>query len=125
MASELLLASKEMPIVAILGPRQSGKSTLAKSCFPAKEYVSLENLDHRSFAQSDPLGFLARYKAGAVIDEVQCHERALPHEAHARRENEQSQLLAGVVDGAQMFKGDREYRNGTEPGQALSRADDA
>ena len=57
--------------VAIIGPRQSGKTTLSRSCFPDKTYVSLENPDHRQFALSDPRGFLKTYSNGAVFDEIQ------------------------------------------------------
>jgi predicted AAA+ superfamily ATPase len=60
-----------IPIVAMTGPRQSGKTTLARSAFPDKAYVSLEDLDIRAYAEEDPRGFLARYPQGAVIDEVQ------------------------------------------------------
>lgn len=59
------------PIVAITGPRQAGKTTLAKAVFPRKPYVSLEDPDVRDFALSDPRGFLARYPDGAVLDEAQ------------------------------------------------------
>ncbi len=68
---ELLLSSREYPIVAILGPRQSGKTTIARKSFPEKKYVSLENLDFRAFAENDPNGFIATYRDGAIIDEVQ------------------------------------------------------
>jgi uncharacterized protein len=63
--------SKGFPILAITGPRQSGKTTLARLAYPAKPYVSLENPEERSFAQNDPKRFLARFPEGAVIDEVQ------------------------------------------------------
>jgi uncharacterized protein len=63
--------AKGFPILALTGPRQSGKTTLARLAFPAKPYVSLENLEERSFAQNDPKRFLARFPDGAVIDEVQ------------------------------------------------------
>jgi predicted AAA+ superfamily ATPase len=53
------------------GPRQSGKTTLARATFPALPYVSLEDPDEREFAATDPRGFLARFPAGAVLDEVQ------------------------------------------------------
>jgi predicted AAA+ superfamily ATPase len=59
------------PLVAITGPRQSGKTTLAREVFGDKPYVSLEDLDERAFAESDPRGFLARLPDGAVLDEVQ------------------------------------------------------
>ncbi|MCD4774903.1 MAG: ATP-binding protein [Candidatus Aegiribacteria sp.] len=59
------------PVVIITGPRQSGKTTLARSAFPDKEYVSLENLDTRGSANEDPRLFLDRYPDGAIFDEVQ------------------------------------------------------
>lgn len=60
------------PVVAITGPRQSGKTTLAQANFPDKPYVSLEDPDARAFAQEDPRGFLGRLgDAGAILDEVQ------------------------------------------------------
>ncbi|MEY2791025.1 MAG: hypothetical protein RL295_1189 [Pseudomonadota bacterium] len=59
------------PIVALTGPRQSGKTTLAKQVFRHKTYVSLENPDELAFANTDPRRFLARFAQGAVLDEVQ------------------------------------------------------
>lgn len=70
-SSTLLRLSKGFPIVAITGPRQSGKTTLAKAFFHEKPYISLENLDERNFAINDPKRFLARFKNGAILDEVQ------------------------------------------------------
>ncbi len=64
------LATK-FPAVAILGVRQTGKSTLAKMAFPDYDYVSLEDPDVRSLATSDPRGFLARYSCKVILDEVQ------------------------------------------------------
>lgn len=63
--------SREFRAVAVVGPRQSGKSTLVKKVFPRKPYVSLEDPDERMLAASDPRAFLARYKNGAIIDEAQ------------------------------------------------------
>ncbi len=57
--------------VAVIGPRQSGKTTLCRNLFPEKPYVSLENPDTLEFATTDPRGFLAQFKNGAVLDEVQ------------------------------------------------------
>jgi predicted AAA+ superfamily ATPase len=70
-ATELTDMAKHYPIVTLLGPRQSGKTTLVKKHFPEKAYVSLENLDERDFAQSDPRGFLNRFPNGAILDEIQ------------------------------------------------------
>ena len=67
----LIRLAKSFPVVAITGPRQAGKTTLAKAVFKDKPYVSLENPDEREFAQNDPRRFLARFPNGAVLDEVQ------------------------------------------------------
>jgi uncharacterized protein len=71
MAPRLLDAASRYPAVAITGPRQSGKTTLCRALFPQLEYVSLEPLDTRDFAVSDPRGFLAKVRDGAILDEVQ------------------------------------------------------
>ena len=63
--------AKGFPVIVISGPRQSGKTTLAKSVFSHKTYVSLENPDERAFALEDPKRFLQRFSDGAVLDEVQ------------------------------------------------------
>src|SRR3990170_4154645 len=63
--------AKGYPVVTITGPRQSGKTTLAKFVFKRKPYVSLEDPDKMEFASEDPRGFLAQYPDGAVLDEVQ------------------------------------------------------
>jgi predicted AAA+ superfamily ATPase len=68
---KLIYASKKFPVLTITGPRQSGKTTLIKSAFPDKDYVSLEDLDMREFAINDPRTFLNTYKNGAIIDEAQ------------------------------------------------------
>lgn len=58
-------------VVTVLGPRQSGKTTLCQMAFPAKAYVNLEQPDVREFAQQDPKAFLAQFPDGAVLDEIQ------------------------------------------------------
>ncbi len=63
--------TQSFPVIAITGPRQSGKTTLARSVFANKAYVSLEDPIERAFAMDDPRGFLARFKQGAVFDEAQ------------------------------------------------------
>src|SRR5690606_21339833 len=59
------------PVVAITGPRQSGKSTLARAIMLDRPYRSLEDPDQRAFAQDDPRGFLAQLPDGGVLDEIQ------------------------------------------------------
>lgn len=67
----LLAAVRKVPVLAIVGPRQAGKTTLARAAFPRLPYASLENPDVRRFASEDPRGFLAQFPRGAVLDEVQ------------------------------------------------------
>lgn len=69
--NEILESAKEYPIVTILGPRQSGKTTLAKKCFPHLEYFSFENPDLRTSAKKDPRGFLKIAGQKAILDEIQ------------------------------------------------------
>ena len=66
-------AAKEFPVVAIVGPRQSGKTTLAQMAFKKHAYVSLEDYDTRTFAQKDPRAFLETYESGVgvILDEIQ------------------------------------------------------
>ena len=59
------------PIVTVTGPRQSGKTTLAKAVFAGKPYLSLEDPDVRRMALDDARAFLDRLSDGAVLDEVQ------------------------------------------------------
>ena len=70
-AQQVLATAKTYPFVGLVGPRQSGKTTLAKALFPDYTYVSLENLDQRTYAQSDPRGFLAAYPNRCIFDEIQ------------------------------------------------------
>lgn len=62
---------EKFPIVAITGPRQSGKTTLSRMVKPNYRYVNLENLSDREFAKTDPVGFLETYRNGIIIDEIQ------------------------------------------------------
>jgi len=68
---KLFQLSEKFPVIAVIGPRQSGKTTLVKMVFPDKEYVNLEEPDTRLFAQQDPRSFLSSNKQGLIIDEIQ------------------------------------------------------
>lgn len=70
-AEELKNLAKQYKAIAVIGPRQSGKTTLVKQVFRNKPYISLENPDIRSFALEDPRGFLKQYSGGAILDEAQ------------------------------------------------------
>lgn len=64
-------SAKQFPIVGIVGPRQSGKTTLAQTTFKNYQYVSLEDLDMRDFATRDPRKFLETYSGNVIFDEIQ------------------------------------------------------
>lgn len=70
-AFTLLRLAKGFPVLVITGPRQTGKTTLARATFPEKPYLSLEDPDIRALAAEDPRGLLSRYSSGAILDEVQ------------------------------------------------------
>jgi predicted AAA+ superfamily ATPase len=69
--NELLTLTCEYPVVTILGPRQSGKTTLATKALPTYEYCNLESPDNRSQAIQDPKAFLSQFKGPVILDEVQ------------------------------------------------------
>lgn len=61
---------KKVSVIVIIGPRQSGKTTLCRKLFKSKRYVNLEELDKRDFALNDPKGFLNQYGYNLIIDEI-------------------------------------------------------
>lgn len=63
----------QVPVVAITGPRQSGKSTIAQAIFKKHVYVDMQDAEIFNFANTDPKGFLAHHKNehGIIIDEAQ------------------------------------------------------
>jgi len=71
LSKKLLSVSKSFPVVTIIGPRQSGKTTLVKMAFPDKPYLSMEDLDTREYVTTDPRGFLSDHPKGAILDEIQ------------------------------------------------------
>lgn len=78
-ANELL---EKYPLLAVVGPRQSGKTTLAQRLRPEFEYVNLELDENREFAQSDPHGFLTAHQDGVILDEVQYVPTLFPYLKH-------------------------------------------
>ena len=64
-------AAKHYPVVTLTGPRQSGKTTLARAAFPRHRYVSLEDPDQGNFAREDPRGFLGQFAGPVILDEAQ------------------------------------------------------
>ena len=68
---KILELSGKMPVISITGPRQSGKTTLAKKLFPKYKYVNFEDIEKRIFAKNDPKGFLKTYENQVIFDEIQ------------------------------------------------------
>lgn len=67
----ILEASKYFSVIAISGPRQSGKSTLLTQLFPLYEKYSLKDLNILDYAKNDPIAFLNQTDEGMFIDEIQ------------------------------------------------------
>jgi len=71
-ATRVRRLAAQYPVVTLTGPRQSGKTTLAKMLYPKWAYVNLEAINDRQFAQEDPVGFLRQFEErNVIIDEVQ------------------------------------------------------
>lgn len=86
--------AQKFPFVAVTGPRQSGKSTLVRSVFSHYQYVSLEDLEMRAFAQDDPKGFIKTYPNHTIIDEVQRVPQLLSYlQTHCDLQNEEGMYI--------------------------------
>jgi len=92
---------EKYPILAVTGPRQSGKTTLLKHLFPEYQYVSLENTDLRSFATEDPVGFLTTYDGQTIFDEVQRAPELFPY--LQTKVDKQSIMGQYILSGSQNF----------------------
>ena len=68
---QIELIKDKYPIIAVTGPRQSGKTTMLKNTFKNYKYVSLEDPDIREFAERDPRGFLNQFSEQVIFDEIQ------------------------------------------------------
>ena len=71
LGTKLIQLFSKFPAIAILGPRQSGKTTIAKEIFPHLKYLNLEDLSIRQHAKDDPKDFLESNSEGLIIDEIQ------------------------------------------------------
>src|SRR3989339_622749 len=71
LARYLIELGTSYPVLTMTGPRQSGKTTLCRACYPDLPYRNLEDPEQREWALSDPKGFLATIPDGAVLDELQ------------------------------------------------------
>ena len=71
LAKHVKRLAQDYGVVTLIGPRQSGKTTLCRMVFPNYAYVSLENLDDRQRIKIDPKQFLEDHQEGVIIDEIQ------------------------------------------------------
>ena len=71
LSTQLIGSLKSYPVLTLLGPRQSGKTTLVRELFTEFDYRSLEDPDIREIAVSDPRGFLSQLSEYAILDEIQ------------------------------------------------------
>lgn len=93
---------EKFPIVAVTGPRQSGKTTLLRHLFPDYQYVTLENPDVRERAVSDPNGFLTTYSTRIIFDEIQQVPQLFSY-LQTKVDNDQ-QMGQFVLSGSQNFQ---------------------
>jgi hypothetical protein len=94
-------AVKVFPVVAVTGPRQSGKTTLVKKLFPEKPYFNLEFPDISEAIESDPRAFFNKLSNGAVIDEVQRFPELLRYIQGIVDEQQQPGLF--IITGSNQF----------------------
>ena len=94
--------SREYPVIALVGPRQSGKTTLVRHLFPDHTYLSLENLDLRHMAMDDPRGFLDDHGGNLILDEIQ-RVPSLFSYLQERVDREDAGPASYVLTGSQQF----------------------
>lgn len=70
-AAELKASAADYPVVTLVGPRQSGKTTLVRAEFPEHDYVNLEHPEVRELALRDPNAFFSRHSGPVILDEIQ------------------------------------------------------
>ncbi|MCC6413363.1 MAG: ATP-binding protein [Saprospiraceae bacterium] len=101
MAAKAGALLEKYPLIAISGPRQSGKTTLAKLIRPEYRYVNLELEENRSFAAEDPHHFLQKYQGGVILDEVQNVPSLFPYLKHYT--DERGRTGEYILTGSQHF----------------------
>lgn len=98
---ELTILEKQFPVITITGPRQSGKTTLARYKYPELPYFNLESPDIRQHALTDPRDFLSRIPNGAILDEIQYAPEILSYLLQLTDENRES--IRFILTGSNQF----------------------
>lgn len=99
LSTAILEAQPFYPVTLVTGARRVGKSTLCRHLFPDYEFVNLEDFNERMKATADPVGFLARYGKGVIIDEVQnVPELFSQMQANVDRDKTLRYILTGSSD---------------------------
>jgi predicted AAA+ superfamily ATPase len=79
LAESIKSVMKGFPVIAVTGPRQSGKTTLIRELFSDYAYFNLENPNTLMMIEADPLGFISDYPSHVVIDEIQKYPALLSY----------------------------------------------
>lgn len=100
-SKKLLYFASKYPVVTLTGPRQSGKSTLLKACFPDYGYISLEDPDELLSIKEDPRLFLRNHPGKTIIDEAQRFTELFSYlQSQIDRENKPGMY---ILSGSQNF----------------------
>lgn len=97
----MTILEKQFPVITITGPRQSGKTTLARYKYPELPYFNLESPDIRQHALTDPRDFLSRIPNGAILDEIQNAPEILSYLLQLTDENRES--IRFILTGSNQF----------------------
>lgn len=100
-APKVLQLLDKYPLIALTGPRQSGKTTLAQVLKPTYQYVNLELAENRDFAEKDPHGFLKAYQNGVILDEIQNVPSLFPYLKHYT--DQRNRVGEYILAGSQHF----------------------
>ena len=100
--TELLQAASTFPVVALVGPRQVGKTSILERVFQDYHYVSLDVASNAETAETRPQEFLRRHPPPVVIDEVQYAPSFFRHlKTHVDANKGRNGLF--IVTGSQNF----------------------
>ena len=100
---EIDFIKSKYPVLAITGPRQSGKTTFLKNKFPEYKYINLENPDNREFAEKDTRAFLKIYDKYTIIDEAQRVPKLFSYIQAKVDEDEDKIMGQYILSGSQNF----------------------